>query len=114
MKRFSKSEVLLARRIQRKVWLDSLKEACQSQGPVSGRLEIGHVVSSLLCHSGFPQDPPWWDQAVAEADSDLIWVPNFGWMPQSYWNDVLSVCKNIENWVSEGEDDEVYVSKDDR
>lgn len=41
--------------------------------------------------------PPWWEQAVAEADQDLVWVNGGGWMRRDLWEDILKYAEDLKD-----------------
>lgn len=87
---FSPAEVALARRIQAKVFSDALAAAAHDREPGSCEDLRGNVLS---VHSLRPPKPAWWDRAIAEADHGLLWVEDFGWLPQELWQDLISLTK---------------------
>lgn len=104
--RFSKSELALARRIKAKEDKKFWDRACSPSEPLS-TASLDDMKRSILeapLQPSYDKAPPWWEQAVAEADWDAVWVRGAGWMQQWLWNDILATSENmkkLENGVSD-------------
>jgi hypothetical protein len=101
--RFTKSEVELARRIKAKVDTENWKAACELR-----ELPVKEMMQRILdapLQPSYGPTPPWWDQAVAEADQDMLWVNGGGWMPRSLWEDLLAVSADMSELEKECDDE---------
>jgi hypothetical protein len=104
-RRFTNAEVKLARRIVEKLDKERWEAACSPQEPLSVKEWAQRIMDAPLQPSYGPT-PPWWEQAVAEADQGLVWVEGGGWMPQVLWNDILQVSAEMAELEKECEDDD--------
>ena len=109
-RKFTESEVKLARRIyeneQKKQW----EAACQVPPFTSQTVEDWSkgICNQSLQPTGGPT-PSWWVQAVAETDDNMVFVQNAGWASKSLWDDVLSYeeeLKKLELECSDDDDDD--------
>ena len=102
--RFSDAEVALARRIKARLEKESWERACSLPPEETFREQTKRIMDAPLQPSYGPT-PPWWDQAVAEADQGMVWVHGGGWMRKDLWDDILAVSKDMECLQKECEDD---------
>lgn len=87
MRRFTDSEVALARRIKAKTDAE-FRARIEEQREESLTESLKRIFDAPLQPSCGPT-PPWWEQAVAEADENLVWVSGYGWMQRELWEDIL-------------------------
>ena len=104
MRRFTDKEVELARRISEKVDLENWEKACQPPVEESFKEQMQRILDAPLQPSYGPT-PPWWEQAVAEADQNMVWVKGGGWMRKDLWEDILATQVDMEALEKEIEDD---------
>jgi hypothetical protein len=94
-RRFTESEVRLARRIKAKVDAEKWRAACELR-----ELPLKEMMQKILdapLQPSFGPTPPWWEQAVAEADQNLVWVNGGGWMRKELWEDVLKYSEELKD-----------------
>lgn len=88
MRRFTDSEVALARRIKAKTdaefWARIEEQKKESLSETLKR------IFDAPMQPIYGPTPPWWEQAIAEADQNLVWVEGGGWMRRELWEDLLS------------------------
>ena len=91
MRRFTDSEVALARRIKDKTDVEfwAMVEERRNE-PWS---ETFKRIMDAPLQPSYGPTPPWWEQAVAEADQDLVWVEGGGWMKRELWEDILKCAE---------------------
>lgn len=88
VKRWTKSEVELARRIESGQWKDIFTSDVFSSKPLT-RKDFEDFMKMLDRQPIVPEDPPWWTQALQWADRGLLWIKGYGWMPEHLWKDIL-------------------------
>ena len=93
MKRFTEAEVTLARRIKAKTDADAWAEV-EVMRQESWKETFQRIVDAPL-QSSYGPTPPWWEQAVVEADQDLMWVNGGGWMKRDLWEDILKHMEEL-------------------
>jgi hypothetical protein len=95
VRRFTKAEVALARRIKEKTdadrWIEAEKMRTE---PLQDSLK--RIMDAPMQPSYGPT-PPWWEQAVAEEDQDLLWVSGYGWMKRDLWEDILKCSEELNH-----------------
>ena len=104
-RRFSKAEVSLARRIKDKVDREEWEKACAPPAEETIREQMMRILDAPL-QPLYGPTPPWWEQAVAEADQGMVWVRGGGWMKKSLWEDILFVSEEMKCLEKECDDDD--------
>jgi len=89
--RFSAAELALARRIVAKeatdleVEIERRKHLSMSEA----YLEFMSEIMNEPLQPSHGATPPWWKQAIMEADQGKLWVEGFGWMDTQLWDDIV-------------------------
>ena len=104
MRRFSDAEVKLARRISEKEDRERWERACQPPVEESVRDQMQRIMDAPLQPSYGPT-PPWWVQALAEEDQNMVWVRGGGWFKKDLWEDLLATQVDMEALEKELEDE---------
>ena len=86
-RRFTDSEIALARRICNKELGEKLRLAEERKNE-SVADTLRRWQQEPLQPSYGPT-PPWWDQAVAQ-EYGMVWVGGYGWMDETLWKDILA------------------------
>lgn len=86
-RRFSMSEVKLARRIKARTNVEKAME--QENIRNESMQEAFKRITDAPMHPSYGPTPPWWEQAVAEADQGLVWVTGYGYMGRDLWDGIL-------------------------
>jgi hypothetical protein len=103
-RRFTEAEVRLARRIVAKIEKERWEEACKPKKPLSVEEWARRIMEAPLQPSYGPT-PPWWEQAVEEADRGMVWVDGGGWMHRDMWNDILQCSEHLAECEKEIDDE---------
>lgn len=104
-RRFTDKEVELARRIKANVDNQFWAAACAP--PEEQSIEdMAEMIMNAPLQPTCGPTPPWWEQAVAEADQNMVWVDGGGWMQRELWEDILATHLDLVELEKELEDDE--------
>lgn len=99
-RRFSEKELALARRIQEGLHKEIWERACNPPPEISVREQLQRIMDAPLQPSYGPT-PPWWEQAIAEADENMVWVNGGGWLRKDLWEDLLSTAYTEDDFEKE-------------